>query len=317
MRFLLPFLAGLLTAAGSYAQSDVVLKKKTVGDTVLLPARDLVLPDPFHGEKALEALFPGRHYNLSTAAYKNEMINWTCPTCKAVTYPDANEDEVLPFPYKNGVATRLINTMDFRDSTGMQYKVISFNHSEFEEDGFQTSRFTGGLLGLAKFVKTDAGWKLRMYAPAIKAYGAFSQCPTPKALLIGQDQYAFVIKHSNGPGGGPFYSTLYMIAGINGTYQQIMAAFATEKSGGDPEEGDLSKWTSTYAVPASDKKYFRDIVITTKGNYDTADLEGFPQEVASQLKKSKKSGKFVMVQRYVYKGAKGYELQPGIQVKVN
>ncbi|MBV7533159.1 hypothetical protein [Chitinophaga sp. sic0106] len=315
MRFLLPFLAGIFAAAGSYAQTDMVLKKKTLGDSILLPTRELILPDPFNGEKALEALFPGRHYNLSKT-YKNEMVNWSCPTCKAVKYPDANDDEVLPFPYKNGVATRLMNVMDFSDSSGMQYKVISFNHSEFEEDGFQTSRFTGGLLGLAKFVKTDAGWKLRMYAPAIKAYGSFSQSPTPTPLLIGQEQYAFVLKHSNGPGGGPFYSTLYLIAGINGTYQQIMVAFATEKTGGDPEEGDLSKWTSTYSVPVSDKKYFRDILITTKGEYDIANLDGFPVEAANQLKKQRKAGKFVMVQRYVYKG-KGYELQPGIQVKVN
>ncbi|MBV8253606.1 MAG: hypothetical protein JO154_13445 [Chitinophaga sp.] len=316
MRFLIPFLAGVMVAASSYAQTDVVLKKKAVSDSVLTNNREIILPEPFNGQKAMLALFPGRYYNL-TRSYKNEMINWTCPTCKAKQYEDVNEDNGGPFPYKGGVATRLMNIMDFKDSSGMQYKVISFNHSEFDEDGMQTSRFTGGLLGLAKFVLTDGGWKLRMYTPAIKAYGAFSQAPTPKPLQIGQDQYAFVLRHTNGPGGGPFYTTLYLIAGMNGNYQEVMAAYGVEKSGGDNEDGHFSTWTSEYTVPASDKKYFRDIVITWKGTYHTDDLEPLPAEVTKLIKKGKKTGKFTLVQRFVYKGSKGYELQPGSQVTVN
>lgn len=315
MRFLIPFLAGVLMTASAYAQTDAVLKKKTVGDSVMIN-REIILPEPFNGQKAMLALFPGRYYNL-TRSFKNEMVNWTCPTCKPKQYEDVNEDSAPPFPFKQGVATRLMNIMDFKDSSGMQYKVLSFNHSEFDEDGMQTSRFTGGLLGLAKFVLTDGGWKLRMYTPAIKAYGAFSQCPTPKPLLIGQDQYAFILRHTNGPGGGPFYTTNYLIAGLNGNYQEVMAANAVEKSGGDADEGGVSSWTSEYSVPASDKKYFRDIVITLKGTYHTDDLDPLPTEVTKLIKKGKKTGKFTLVQRYVYKGSKGYELQPGAQATVN
>ncbi|NIG54150.1 hypothetical protein [Chitinophaga sp. Cy-1792] len=317
MRFLVPLLVGICVATGSYAQTDIVLKKKAVGDSVLSTTRELILPEPFNGQKALLALFPGRHYNLP-GSYKNEMINWSCPRCKVQNYKDVNEDGPAAFPFANGTATRLMNIMDFKDSTGLEYKVISFNHSEFDEDGIQVSRFTGGLLGLAKFVKTDAGWKLRMYAPAIAAYGAFSQCPTPTPIQIGQDQYAFMMRHANGGPGGPFFTDYYMIAGNNGTYQQVMAAFGSEKTQGDPEEGNYSSWTSTYAVPASEKKFFRDVLVTLKGNYDLRDIAGFSTDVQAKMKKAgKKAGKFVLVERYVFKGAKGYELQPDSQLKLN
>ncbi|PSL47985.1 hypothetical protein CLV51_102845 [Chitinophaga niastensis] len=316
MKHLFPFLLlSVSLATTSFAQSgDESLIKKNVSDTIL-QNRTLTVPDPFDGQKALLQLFPGKHYKLVRKDYTNELINWECKTCKTKIYPDVNEDANGAFPYEGGVATRLMNVMDFKDSSGMQYKVISFNHSAFDEDGAQTSRFTGGLLGLAKFVLTDSGWKLRMFQPAIGAYGAFSQCPHPKPLLIGQDQYAFMIKHSNGGGGGPFDGAYFLIAGANGSYQQVMAAYGIEKTV-DSDQPDLCSWTSEYSVPMSDKKYFRDIVITIKGIYKSTDIESLPAEIQS-LVKGKKKGKFTIEQRYVYKGSKGYELQLPVKAAVN
>ncbi|MGF6928234.1 hypothetical protein QFZ48_003734 [Chitinophaga sp. W2I13] len=297
-------LAGWVAAC--FAQSDEYLKKKNVPDTIL-QNRTLLLAGTFNAQKALLQLFPGKYYNLTKDSYRNELINWECKTCKPKPYPDVNEDGNPVFPYPEGVATRLINEMDFKDATGLQYKVISFNHSVFDEEGFQTSRFTGGLLGLAKFVLTDEGWKLRMFQPAIQAYGAFSKCPTPKPLLIGDDQYAFMIKHSNGPAGGPYYGDYFLVAGINGGYQQVMAAHNAERTEVGAEEG-LSSWSSEYTVPAGDKKYFRDIVITLKGTATATDTDGLPDEVKSLLK-GKKKIRFTAVKRYVYMGSKGYQLQ--------
>jgi hypothetical protein len=128
-----------------------------------LQSRILIIAKPFDGWKALQQLFPGKHYKLVRKEYYNELINRECKTCKTKTYENVNEDANGAFPYAEGVATRLMNVMDFKDSSGLQYKVISFNHSIFDEDDAQTSRFTGGLLGLAKFVLTDGGWKLRMF----------------------------------------------------------------------------------------------------------------------------------------------------------
>lgn len=297
----------VVTCLGQVPQDG--LKTKNISDTFLLPTRTLLLKGTFNAQTALQQLFPGKHYRLVHGKYVNEMINWECKTAKRKKYDDVNEDSPGGFPYEIGVATRLLDVMDFKDSSGMQYKVISFNHSEFDEDGAQVSRFTGGLLGLAKFVLTDQGWNLRMFTPAIKAYGAFSSCPTPKPLQIGVDQYAFILKHSNGPAGGPYYGTYYLIAGINGAYQQVMAAYAVELSGGGEDGMVPCAWASTYSVPASDKKYFRDIVITTTGTASASDMDNVPKEVEALLK-GKKTVKFVMESRYVYKGpAKGYEEQ--------
>ncbi|MCW3467149.1 hypothetical protein [Chitinophaga nivalis] len=297
--------SSFLSTAG-YAQSTVTsdLLKKNVSDTILQP-RTLFLPEPFDGSKALLKLFPGKHYKFPEKSYNRELINWECKTCPRVAYPDANEDAVDAFPYAEGVATRLMNVMDFKDADSVPYKVISFNHSAYDPDGLQVSRFTGGLLGLAKFMLTKDGWRLRMFQPAIAAYGAFSQCPKTTPLLIGDGQYAFMIKHMNGGAGGPFYGVYFMIAGTNGAYQQVMAAYVIEKTAMAEEEG-LSYWNSEYSVPASDKKYFRDILITTDGVCRATDLESLPDAVKT-LMKGRKQAHFRMVQRYVYKGSKGYQ----------
>lgn len=297
------------TFINTYAQKDEEsLKKAVVSDTILRPRR-LIIPGPFDPQQALLKLFPGKYYNLTKkSGYQNELINWDIKAPTRKSYTDANGDEGdLLFPFERGVATRLMNVMDFKDSTGLQYKVISFNHSEYDEEGLQTSRFTGGLLGLAKFALTKDGWKLRIFQPAIGGYGAFSKCPTPKPVLIGENQYAFMIEHVNGGGGGPFYGALFLIAGANGTYQQIMSAYAVKKTIGIDEEVP-SSWLSEYSVPVSKKKYFRDIIITTKGTYTSAADEELPESISAKIKKGKK-GKYKITTRYIYKGSKGYEAQ--------
>jgi hypothetical protein len=303
-------------AGNCFSQTgDEPLKKKNVSDTVLLQTRSLLVPLPFNPQKVLLSLFPGEYYNLSKANYKNELINWECKSCKPKSYPDVNEDAVAPFPFARGVATRVINVMDFKDSKGVPYKIMSFNHSEYDEDGTQTSRFTGGLLGLAKFTLTEKGWKLVFLQPAIAAYGAFSSCPAPKPVMIGEDQYAFMIKHSNGGGGGPFDGNLYLIGGAGGRYQELMAAYGIERTKMAEQDG-LCAWDAEYTVPVSEKKFFRDIVITVKGDYKRTDKEGMPDEI-KKLVKAGKSGNFTLVRRYVYKAGKGYELEKPVKAMLN
>lgn len=298
------FLSILLTTS-CFAQDE--LKKKNVSDTILRQDRKLEMPLPFDATKALLKLFPGKYYNLSHDKYINDLISWECKGCATKQYEDVNEDANGPFPFSEGVATRLLNIMNYKDSAGTQYKVITFNHSVYDADGAQTGRFTGGLLGLAKFVLADSIWQLRFFQPAIAAYGAFSSCPVPAAVLIGKDQYAFMLKSINGPGGGPFDGSLFLIAGTGGAYQQIMAAYGVERTEVEEEEGQAF-WTYEYSVPASEKKFFRDIIVTIKGTYKSTDMDHMFDEL-KPLVKGKKQGKFMIVQRYVYKGTKGYVLQ--------
>lgn len=308
MKKLLPLLILTLVFSTTLCFSqdqEVIMTKKNISDTALVTTRTLLIPEPFDAQKVMLQLFPGKYYKL--VEYKGNVINWSCKTCKPITYPDVNEDAVSAFPFKEGVSTRLINIMDYQDSSGVRYKVMSFNHSVFDEEGNMTSRFTGGILGLAKFTSTPQGWKLRSYQPAIAAYGAFSQSPAPKLVMIGKDQYAFMLKHSNGGGGGPFDGAFFLIAGTGSSYQQVMAAYGIERTAVSEEEA-LCDWTSTYSVPVSNKKYFRDILITTNGNYTASDKNNLPEDVL-KLVKNRKKGKFTMQQRYVYKAGKGYLLQ--------
>lgn len=292
MKYLLLGLISLSFSLGTSAQSaDEEMVTKELKDSVLGP-RNLVVPGTFNAERALIHLFPGKVYHKD----KQLVINWTCKSCKGIPYEDVNGDiENAKFPMENGVATRLMNEMDFKDASGKAYKVISFNSSDFDPDGLQMVRFQGGVLGLAKFVLTDEGWKLRMFTPAVGAFGSFSQAPTPKPLQIGEDQYAFVVRHSNGAGGDAYHATAFLVAGINGVYKVIMMAGGVEKTN-DPESG----WT--YSIDTEgDKKQFKDIVITIKGNCVPDDADYLPEELRP-LMKGKKKAQFTAVEKYVYNG---------------
>jgi hypothetical protein len=288
-----------------HAQNEKpAVELKNLPDTIL-QKRALTVAGPFDGTKVLKQLFPGKFYNLSEKNYKNELISWECKTCTAKTYHDANgvEDEPV-FPFAGGVATRLLTVLDLSDSKGGQYKILTFSHSEYDPDGLRTGRFIGGLFGLAKFSKADNGWVLKHFQPAIGAYGAFASCPTPKALLIGEDQYAFSLEPMNGPGGGPFSADYYLVAGANMAYSQVLAAYDVERA--KDEYG--TEWKSDITVLQGDKKYFGDIVIITHGTYHANEDESFFDNFQNKIK-GLKSFKFSFTRTYVYSAAKGYELK--------
>lgn len=302
-RLIISLCCSLAIVTSCFAQ-DGELELKNISDTMLSPTRVLEVPDPFDGIKTLQKLFPGKYYDLKSSSYRNQLINWESKSYKPKAYIDINEDEQYNFPYEAGTATRLLNVMSYKDSAGTQYKMLTFNHSEYDADGGQTVRFRGGTLGIAKFSLSGKVWSMKFFQPAIGAYGAFSQCPTPQPVLIGHDQYAFMLKSQNGPGGGPFRTTLFLIAGTGGAYKQVLSVYGAESTGGGEDE-DLSSWTCTYNSPESDKRFFRDIIVTMKGKYTSGDIESLPEEVQPHVKTNKK-GTFTLVRRYVFKWGKGY-----------
>ena len=308
----LSFLFLIFTSICS-AQDDIV-QSKSVSDTILNPKRTLSIADPLDPAKAMQKLFPGKLYNLSD---HNTFLSWKCKSCKPTSYVDVNGEEADPlFPYNQGVATRLLSNIDYTDSKGNQFKLLFFNHSVYDEDGLQTSRFTGGLLGVAKFAKNDKLWEMRSFQPAVAAFGAFAQSPKPKLLEIGEDQYAFTLLHVNGGGGGPFDGTLYLVVGLDGKYQPIMEAFQYQLTNVE----DVS-WSSSYKViNDNNKKYFRDILITTTGTYHKpeADAEyevSLPEEV-NAMTKTKKQFTFTIEKRYTFSG-KRYKVvgKPVVKIK--
>lgn len=282
------------------AQEDIQLK--SVSDTVLNTKRTLQLPDPLDGVKTMQKLFPGKLYKLSD---NNTFLSWKCKTCKPAAYTDVNgvEGDQL-FPYREGVATRLLENINYTDSKGNQFKLLFFNHSDYDADGAQTGRFSGGLVGVAKFAKNDNVWQMRSFQPAIAAFGAFSRAPSPKLVEIGDDQYAFTLVHSNGGAGAPYYDYLYLIVGLNGKYQPLMEVDNYRLS----NNGGGTNWSSTYkVVNDSSKKYFRDFIITTTGFYrqskggDEEYEVDMPAEV-SEMAKTKKQFNFSIEKHLSFKG---------------
>ncbi|KRD10469.1 hypothetical protein ASE21_12265 [Flavobacterium sp. Root901] len=304
MNFIKTFLFSILFITVCNAQEDIILKN--VSDTILNPKRTLKISDPLDGIKTMQKLFPGKLYNLSD---HNTFISWNCKSCKPEAFKDVNgvEGDQM-FPYESGVATRLLANIDYADSKGNQFKILAFNHSVHDEDGLQTGRFSGGLLGLAKFAKNGNIWEMRSFQPAVAAFGAFAQSPTPKLLQIGEDQYAFTLLHVNGGAGGPFEGILYLVAGFDGKYQPIMEVYDYQLT-----NVESLKWSGSYTVVNdSAKKHFRDIIIKTNGSFNKAaqandDFEvTFPAEIAA-MAKTKKSFNFEIERRYSFKG-KSYKM---------
>jgi len=282
------------------AQDDIV-KLKNVSDTILNTKRTLQLSDPLDGLKTMQKLFPGKLYNLSD---HNTFISWNCKNCKPTAFKDVNEVEGdQMFPYTQGVATRLLENIDYKDSKGNQFKLLFFNHSIYDEDGLQTGRFSGGLVGVAKFAKNDKIWQMRSFQPAVAGFGAFAQAPKPKLIEIGEDQYAFTLLHVNGGAGGPFEGILYLVAGFEGKYQPIMQVY-------DYQLTNVASvtWSSSYSVVNdTTKKHFRDIIIKTSGTFDKAEQVNdefevtLPSEIAT-MAKTKKQFKFEIEKHFSFKG---------------
>lgn len=284
------------------AQDDIV-QLKNVSDTILNSKRILKTSDPLNGVKTTQQLFPGKLYKKSSY---NTFISWKCNTCKPSVYTDVNGVEEDPlFPYTEGVATRLDTTINYTDSKGNQFKMLVFNHSVYDADGLQTGRFSGGLLGLAKFARNENMWEMKSFQPAIAAFGAFAHIPALKLVEIGEDQYAFTLIHANGGAGGPYNGYLYLVAGFDGKYQTLMEVADYRLS--NNAEGNTN-WSSTYTVVNDGKKkFFRDFTVTTTGFYkkakgteDDYEIE-MPKEL-SEMAKTKKQFNFVIEKHFSFKG---------------
>lgn len=293
---------------------EIDIQKKDLSPAIL--KRDtLTIHKDFQEMKVLQTLFPGKYYDLSDKDFTNKFISWSCNACNKREYEDINGVEDNPkFPFVEGVATRIIKTINYKDSKGAEYKVLAFNHSIYDADGLQTGRFLGGLLGMAKFAQTDSGWVLKSFQPAIAAYGAFSRCPEPELLLIGENQYAFLIKHSNGGGGGYYTGTYILLAGIDGKYAPIM--YDSEMAITNTEENDTS-WNSTINVPVTAKKYFRDIVVTTKGKYHNNPDGNNMNKINQSIFKGIKSCNFSYNETFIYHPKKGYLSQGIKNIKIS
>lgn len=299
MRFVILNFLFFITTTCFAQQTNVQLKN--VSDTILNSKRTVRFSEPFNSERVLQKLFPGKLYHIDKT---NTFVSWSCKNCKPAPYKDVNETEGdQMFPYTSGIATRFLNDIDYTDSKGIDFKIMAFNHSVYDADGLQTSRFTGGLLALAKFQKKGKVWDMKSFQPAVAAFGSFSQCPAPKILEIGEDQFAITLSHMNGGAGAAYQGFLYLLAEIDGQYQIIM-----EVSNYHLANLVSINWSGSYkVVDDSTKKHFRDIIVKTTGNYnkdakaqDEFDAE-LPNEITT-MAKTKEKFDFEIERRFSFNG---------------
>lgn len=297
----LPFLHILFFLSSICFAQEIDVQPKNVSDSILNSTRTIRFSEPFNPERVMQKLFPGKLYHL---ANKNTFVSWSCKTCKPAPFVDVNgvEGDQM-FPYENGVATRILANIDFSDSKGNEFKIMAFNHSTHDEDGLQTGRFSGGLLGLAKFAKKGKVWEMKFFQPAVAAFGAFAQCPTPKLVQIGEDQFAFTLSHINGGAGGPYEGYLYLVAGLDGKYQPIM-----EVPNYHLANVASIAWSGSYTVvDDAAKKHFRDFIITTNGSFNKNakaedEFEATLPEEITEMAKTKTQFDFAIERRFSFKG---------------
>ena len=266
------------------------------------PQKDISVADPFDPQAALLQLFPG---DTATGIQGERVISWACTACPASSYKDANGElgagEQASFPPRE-VSTRLLKVIKVQDSTG-SYLFLSFNHNPYDPDGMQTGRFSGGILGIAKFAKAGQSWLLRSVSPAIGAYGAFQQCASPQLVALGDGQYGFLETHMNGGAGGPCWEDYFIIAGINGQYRQVgyVPATARRYTG-----KGMSAWESRLEA-APGKAAFRDLLIITTGDYffEPEEPDAFPQNLKA-LFRDKRPCHFTIITKYAYTAGGGY-----------
>ncbi|PIF30113.1 hypothetical protein CLU81_0515 [Flavobacterium sp. 9] len=299
IRHILSTLFFFLFISTCSAQNDDIVKLKNISDTILNTKRTLRIKGQLDPVETMQMLFPGKLYNFPD---HNTFLSWKCTSCKPVSYIDVNgflEDQL--FPYTEGVATRLLTNIDYSDSKGNEFKFMIFNHSIYDEDGGRTSRFTGGLLSIAKFEKNSNSWEMKSFQPAIEAFGSFAESPVPKLVEIGEDQYALTLVHENGAFGSSSSGDLYLLVGIDGKYKPLMEVNYYSLNNISTE------WSSSYrVVNDNNKKFFRDFVITTTGSYVNAkDSEGdvevdLPSEIV-RMAETKKKFNFVIERRFSFK----------------
>jgi len=194
---------------------------------------------------------------------------------------------------------------------------MSFNHSGYDPDGRQLGRSFCGILGMAKFARVDSGWQLEIFQRAIGGYGSFSQAPTPEPLLIGNHQYGWVIRHVNGGPFTPYRHDFFLIAETGNSFHPILSSISTAWEGfaiNDTGDG-LSHWDYKYAVPPTDTRQFRDIMIEIKGRYFAKDTFGTLVGLKGKVQRRQK-GNFRISRHFVYAEGIGYEEQLPAKVKI-
>jgi len=266
-------------------------------------------------------LFPGKQYVLlskksadTPGAQSDTLISWNCKN------KVSNTKEDYPFPYENGVLTRLKSQSNYKDSKGNLFKIITFEHRSKEDLGDYLTGFSYfGVpitIGVIKLAWVNNFWEIRTFQPNIssddKYFGEIEEL-----LEIGKDQYAISIQSSSGEttvqSAGRTSYTLF--AGINGKYRNVFQIKELNLT------CPIGSWNGIVTVDKTQSKpLFKDVIVNIKGqcSHNEDDLLIYPEELESFMKKNKqiKSLDFTIKSTYTYNGTK-YVIKSTPEVKTS
>lgn len=166
---------------------------------------------------------------------------------------------------------------DILDENGLATSEVLFSEG-FERDGrqcravlFQTipnlfSHATPGMVGGAKFIATETGWRLQSRMYAIATIGTNGAVPAPKAYQIGKNRRGYLFE-SGFTGQGVTGGGMALIAEFGDSFAPVAQLDDTfsEKT----NEKDRREWgydSKFVFSPAPDAEWY-DLTVITTGNY--------------------------------------------------
>lgn len=259
-------------------QTDLSLEDFGAEELHIIPYRikenfytpsELKIPKPFKPEIAMRKLFPGHYYKLPAPYSHDEIVKlvaWSCPSCPKYKYKNYFGDEVM-FPLRDSNETRVSKVLRYTDDSGQKNILVAFSTTEFTTDLLPCGRFEGAFLSLALFIESDSTWNLKTFAPVLGYYGSFQSLPDVKLLKFGKNNFGCYIDDANGPGGGPFYSNLYVFGRIDGLFKLILEKDLASRT------NTSTNWDYKIILTPSDSLPYGKMLVKTTGHYSSDGLD--------------------------------------------
>jgi hypothetical protein len=304
-----PAVAAKIPPVKNIVQEEETVKLVQYPATIrrnLYEVPDLSLKHPFNSYQALFKLFPGRYF----ASDGNVSLSWwTSSATKKKKFPNWSYawdpyEETDIFPWKES-QTEHLATYKYTNAKGEECILYSVSSTEFSSGVIHCGRFTGGILGMALFIRENDQWMLKKFNPAVGCYGNYACAFIPNKAKTQQGEEVFYFTGSNGGAGGPYIGNHFVVIPTDTSYIEACvirnSACYNRYSGWDTELEFISTGNT-----------FPDIVATTEGRIDGSDsflseFWGNVPETAQKYAQHHYAFKFRETKEYQYTNGK-YEL---------
>lgn len=276
----------------------------------LFSKRKIRTADPFQSIDAFAKLYPGDTIHEAWHEASSALITWKCSKCTKKEFAGLFEGDTVAFPCSYGNDTRLLNTHEYNNSNGSQYKVVSTTTSEFSADHLRTGRFNCGILGLSLFQKKTNQWELISFNPALGCYGMFQTVEHTELVNQKNNFLVYVSNRTGGPG-GPYWGDIVLAGIYNNEFRELGVVNSTSREGA--YEGDGTWKTELKIIQTGSGFLPAKIQLITSGEYEydkfiiNDDISNLPESLRKTAKPKDKC-RFVILRNYIFKNGT-YQLE--------